>query len=404
MKRLIFIILVIVFWGCKKDNELLKNQDWVEDIEYIRNELPQKHPDLFFKITEEEFNREINELISDAPNLTENQVLVDLMKIFTNIGDSHTTILNSVNRDYFSKSPVKFEVFDDGVYITDIIESGKNYLQQKVVAINDTPIDTVLKLFNTIVAHENEYHVKAFTSYLLRMYQILNGLGISTPTKYNIHLENGIILGIGGYDEYEIKTYYSAYDTNNFPLYRKNNDLNYWYEILDSNIVYLQYNLCFNMDSYSFNSMIEALFKEIENMKIDKFIVDIRLNVGGSDLVIVPLIRKLLEHDELSGKIFCCIGAATYSSGELAAITLKENLNAILVGEPTGGKPNHFGSVSSFTLPNSGFAIRYSTKYISEFSDDTVSTLNPDYFVKNYSYDSFNGIDSYVEFIKNNWP
>ncbi|MBU1579039.1 MAG: hypothetical protein KJ754_06395, partial [Bacteroidetes bacterium] len=124
MKRLIFVILAVVLLGCNKDDEILNNQDWIEDIDYIQQELPQKHPNLFFKITEEVFNREIDELKSKVPHLTENQILVELMKIFSHLGDSHTGILNSDNLDFFTKSPVKFEVFNDGIYITDIIESG----------------------------------------------------------------------------------------------------------------------------------------------------------------------------------------------------------------------------------------------------------------------------------------
>ncbi len=158
------------------------------------------------------------------------------------------------------------------------------------------------------------------------------------------------------------------------------------------------------MEIYSFESFIDLLFSEIDNLTINKFIVDIRLNRGGSSSIITPLYEKLLEHEELEGKIYCCIGAATFSSGELAAIYLKENLNAVLVGEPTGGKPNHYGDVASFVLPNSGLIVRYSTKYVSTYSDDIIRTLSPDYFVKNYSYNSFEGTDTYVEFIKNNWP
>jgi C-terminal processing protease CtpA/Prc len=158
------------------------------------------------------------------------------------------------------------------------------------------------------------------------------------------------------------------------------------------------------METYSFESFIDSLFSEIENMPVNKFIVDIRLNRGGSSSIIEPLYEKLAEHNELKGKIYCCIGAATFSSGELAAIYFKENLNAIMIGEPTGAKPNHYGEIKTFELPNSGYLVQYSTRYVAYYGDDNVETLLPDYFVMNYSYDSFNGIDSYVEFIKNNWP
>ena len=39
------------------------------------------------------------------------------------------------------------------------------------------------------------------------------------------------------------------------------------------------------------------------------------------------------------------------------ALSLKEKAGALLVGEPTGGKPSHFGEVKSFELPVSGLSV-----------------------------------------------
>ena len=47
---------------------------------------------------------------------------------------------------------------------------------------------------------------------------------------------------------------------------------------------------------------------------------------------------------------------------KLAALSLWHGFRATLVGEPTGGKPNAYGDVRTFSLPNSRLVIRYSTK------------------------------------------
>ncbi len=53
------------------------------------------------------------------------------------------------------------------------------------------------------------------------------------------------------------------------------------------------------------------------------------------------------------------------------AILFKQlQTNPILVGEPTGGKPNSYGEISSFLLPNSGLVVNYSTKYFEQVSGD----------------------------------
>lgn len=91
-----------------------------------------------------------------------------------------------------------------------------------------------------------------------------------------------------------------------------------------------------------------------------------------------PLERYLSQRSALGkeGRLFVIIGRQTFSSGILNAVALKK-AGAILIGEATGGKPNHYGEVKSFTLPNSNLDVTYSTKYFKMLSEDTPS-LMPD--------------------------
>ena len=42
------------------------------------------------------------------------------------------------------------------------------------------------------------------------------------------------------------------------------------------------------------------------------------------------------------------IGRATFSSAQMNAQQFRDRTKAILVGEPTGQKPNHFGEIKNF--------------------------------------------------------
>jgi hypothetical protein len=77
-----------------------------------------------------------------------------------------------------------------------------------------------------------------------------------------------------------------------------------------------------------------------------------------------------------------------------------KNSNAIFVGEETAGKPNHFGEVRGFTLPNSGIEISYSTKYFNQYKNDD-STIKPDFMIEESFENFMNGIDPVFEFVKN---
>jgi hypothetical protein len=72
------------------------------------------------------------------------------------------------------------------------------------------------------------------------------------------------------------------------------------------------------------------------------------------------------------------IGRTTYSSALQNAITLSREFQATLIGEPTGGKPNHYGEVRNFVLPNVGLRVGYSTRYWLNYPDADPLTLEPD--------------------------
>jgi len=82
------------------------------------------------------------------------------------------------------------------------------------------------------------------------------------------------------------------------------------------------------------------------------------------------------------------------------ALDFRNKTKALLVGEPTGGRPNHFGEVKTFTLPYSGLTISYSTNYFRFAKDDTPSLL-PDIPAEPSSADYFAGRDPALEAILN---
>ena len=72
------------------------------------------------------------------------------------------------------------------------------------------------------------------------------------------------------------------------------------------------------------------------------------------------------------------IGRDTFSSALLNAYAIKNKTKAVLVGEPSGGKPNCYGEVESFKLENSKVEICYSSKYYKLIKNDRILSLFPD--------------------------
>ena len=77
---------------------------------------------------------------------------------------------------------------------------------------------------------------------------------------------------------------------------------------------------------------------------------------------------------------------------------LEARTEAIFVGEPTGGRPNHYGGSISVRLPNSGFDVTPATIYWEDSTpSDNRPWIAPDLFVGVRSTDYREGRDPLVE-------
>jgi hypothetical protein len=129
---------------------------------------------------------------------------------------------------------------------------------------------------------------------------------------------------------------------------------------------------------------------------VEKVMIDLSLNEGGNSQIIEPLIRELGTFTDID--FFVAISRRTYSSGVFAALDLKRQLGAVLVGEPTGGSPNGYGESRSLILPSSGTRVNYCVKYyhLSETPDPCIC---PDIWFGYLSVDYFAGRDPVLEYI-----
>src|SRR5205085_5186928 len=59
--------------------------------------------------------------------------------------------------------------------------------------------------------------------------------------------------------------------------------------------------------------------------------------------------------------LFVITGRETFSAAQNLVNQIEKYTEAIFVGEPTAGHPNHYGDNRPFTLPNSGLTVRAST-------------------------------------------
>lgn len=377
---------------------------WRNDIDYLSEELPKKHVNLFFKLSEKEFSKEIKTLKRNVYKLNDDEIMIELMKILTDIGDEHTTV-NYFNGEIF---PLRVYWFEDGLYVIDTIPEYNQINECRISKINGVDIDEILKEVTNLIPNSNNQWVKYNAPNLLMYTNILYGMGIidsKDKATYTFINNAGIEFSI------EIKSSkidnisWIGKDKESLPLYRKNTDKYYWFEYVpEYNTVYYKHNVCRDQKDNPFMDFSIELFNLIKEKNPDKLILDLRDNSGGDSKYIDNIINKInLTVPELNEKnrLYIITGRKTFSSAVNNCIYAKTNSNATFIGEATGGNPNGYGEVQLMELPNSKKPISYSTKKFDTFNKD-MNTFEPDINVKIRAIDYFENRDPILEIINKN--
>jgi hypothetical protein len=148
------------------------------------------------------------------------------------------------------------------------------------------------------------------------------------------------------------------------PLWLKNTDKSFWSEYLpDSRTMYVQYNAVYPQGDVLPGAFFREALKEAETKGAEKFVVDARLNNGGNNGFNRQIIHAFIRSDRFNqrGKLFTIIGRRTFSAAQNFVNHMELNTQTLFVGEPTGGRPNHYGDNVPLVLPNSKLEIRLST-------------------------------------------
>ena len=396
MRRLTIALLVLLAgnaWASSKDAA------WRADLDYLTRELPARHKNAFFHTPREVFDATAAKLRNDIPSLKDHQVIVRMMQLVALVGDAHTNLYGY----QFPRLPIRVYSFDDGVFVTKATVAEQVLLGMRVVAINDRSVDDVIAALATVISHENDAWLRSQMPVFLTTPDVLDTLGIiptNASATFTFESASGERLTRTLLAAPVITSADWVDPPGSVPLYRRSPELNYWYTYLPTHgAIYLKYNRCQEIPAKPFAVVGSELGALMERYPVERLILDMRNNGGGSSAVLQPLINGIQAFPDLNrqDRFFVVIGRETFSSATLNAIQLQQQTNATLVGEPTGGKPNSYGEVLNFTLPQSGLTVGYSTKYFQMMPGEDPPSLTPELPVGMRSSEYFSGRDAVLE-------
>ena len=376
-------------------------RNWPADLDYFAQAFPASQKDCYQLIPRDKFEREVAELKRAAPQLSDAEIILELTRVVASLGVAHTKVApeSGLGARAFHHYPIQMQWFGDSLRITAAEQEHQEAIGSRVTRVGSmTPAQAEAKVA-PYIATENSIHLHVQSPRHMALVELMQHEKIADASG-RLQLacaktdgkELTLVLAPMSAGQRRRKLL-GASDIFNIPLKfcRKQPNSYYWYEYLpDTHALYIQYNKCHDAPGNHFESFTAKLFAEADSRPVQRVIVDLRFNGGGDSGVVKRLVAGLKARPALirPGHLYALIGGHTFSAGMWAAMGFHTGLHAILVGEPVGNKPNHYGEANSFTLPNSKLKVAYSTKHFRMVRNADPASLEPDIAVPS-SFDDF---------------
>jgi hypothetical protein len=399
----------LLLFGNDTQEEITREEAWAKDLDYLEKRILELHYNLHRALTETDFTKSFLELKSSIDSLSDEQIIVALMRIFGGLGNGHNLILaTSPKMGALKKLPIHFYQFNDGVFIINADENFEQWIGYKVESIENTPVEEALQKTNAVNPRDNAMQTLWWGPYYMILPDVLESLGIiKNANQVTITLSDKK----GKAQKVKMNPISWNYNFLNIPelkiepqpLFLSKMDDPYWFKLLpEYSTVYIQFNVVTQKEEQSIEDFNMELRKQITQNKTENLILDLRHNHGGDGSLLPPMLKTIMnfEFKNPNGKIFVIMGRGTFSAGQNLLTDITNFTNAILVGEPSGSKPNHIGDAGWFQLPYSGLKGIVSTQFHqTSTAEDNRKWIAPHIPVSLSSTDYFNGTDKALNFI-----
>jgi hypothetical protein len=364
MRRLILVVALLVVCPAYAT-------DWSRDLDALVSEIERIHPNPYTIVTRDAFHAAVSSLRERAPAMKAFEIIAEIARIVALVGDGHTRLTLPIdpNAGFFTGHsptplpadpelrvrhlPVRFFWFEDGVFIRDAADGA--WIGAKLLRIGNDDIDTALRKMTPYVSADNDMQRRLNVADDLAMPEMIAAAGIaSTPERIDVVTDRGTI----------------ALEPIAFgapvPWLKKTDPEPFSFRYLAADrIVVFTYNEVSNGAHETLAEFATKIFAFIDDHSVDALIIDIRENPGGNGALNRAIVHGLIRSRKLqdTGRVFVLTGRRTFSAAMFFLLDLEQQTNAVFAGEPSGGRPIHFGDSRKSTLPSSGLTVRISTLY-----------------------------------------
>jgi hypothetical protein len=377
--------------------------DWKEDMKYLVDALEARHPNPWHAASRESFVATLGAPYPEglAPDELAEARGARVAQALASIGEAHTRLVPQAEFDRvlpvgLSRGSGGFYVVAVGVARDEADSSPSEYslLGGRVVSVNGVPAAEAFASLAPFCSAENALALLDQEAMLFQHRGILAAAGLVQRGAASalVEVERGgeriaraLAFASRSGGELAALAYKDVFEYSGVepPLAAGRGDP-YWHAMIPgTGAMLLQYNQCANMKDKSFKDYCAELFEDIRTLAPERLIIDLRNNGGGDSNLFTREFLPRIKASRLNekGRLYALIGPRVMSSGVFAAVELRTQARAILVGEGTGEGSTHYGYTGYFSLPRSGLAIMHSTRLWKLVPGDDSSEMTPDIMV-----------------------
>ena len=381
---------------------LTRDARWQQDVRFMGEELARLHKNPYHTLAEQDYWAAFQRLEAQVPHLSDAEIVVEMMRLAASVGDAHTG-LSAWNTGLLHGVPIDLRWYSDGLFVRGVGEAYPAALAKRVLQIGPLSAKEAYARLLPYISHENHSWALLQSSNLFNIYEVLQTVGaVDQVEDVALTLQDASgaeqVIEIAPLEQGQRVQFLNAEDP---PAYYKSKpEQPFWFEYLDaSQTLYFRYAAC--QDMLNFRSLMTELWDAVDEYQPERLLVDLRSNGGGNSLqfewFFMPGLKKHPYLDD-PARLYVLIDRGTFSSASDNAAHLRLNTRATFVGEPTGGRPNAYGEVRRFRLPNSGAQVLYSTKYFQIMEGDP-PTIQPDVHVQPPAGAVFSARDPVLELV-----
>jgi C-terminal processing protease CtpA/Prc len=400
-----YLIILLLLTCCHKGKVQNSNSIFVktftpqqlrQDIDYVRDSLTKKQPNLYWYISRARLDYKFDSLKNTINTpLTAPQFRIKLLHVLSSIGDGHMALL--LNEPKIPPADMLFFKGDKAYPIQQLaykIINGKLYVLKnrsgdntilpgaEILSIDNKPASELIKNFS------DEWPSDGYN----QTYKIgrLNLNDFPSRYYFTYGLKEQLTFTVKQHGK--IKTCKLSVRTRPKPKSDANGVITSSYYILSR-----ERTACVMVSGFvNASDPFVTLFKTIKKQGVKYLILDLRNNMGGDYIQMVKLYGHLIkkpayfsnikmgvlnstqkaiarsmdygtktpilpDSNHFDGKVYVMINGVTFSAATLLAANLQANNRAVLVGEETGGGRNGCigGVYDDSTLPNSNLYFRF---------------------------------------------